>query len=409
MKSFLIKFGKVLNSIKRDGAISGFRKSFFYGAVFLKGVLPVEKGDILFVSGGVGDSARYRTHNVAEELRSHTVNCSVIVADNPWILNYAKKFKIFVFHKVIIDEKIRKFIKLIKTQQKEIIFDTDDLLFDSAYFDQIDYFKNINSLEKKNYAGGLGAKLLDDPYVKTATTTTTFLGEKLKAKNKQVFVVSNKLSNKDLEITENIIKHKAHNIKQETRCSMLHAPCAMIKLGYFSGSIGHNKDFATIVDALMEIMEKYSNVRLVLAGPLDIENKLNKFKSRIEQLSFASRAKHFENISNVDINLIPLEIGNPFCEAKSELKFFEAGILEVPTVAVRNQTFSDAITNGVDGFLAGNTEEWAEKLSKLIEDENLRKSMGEKARGKALDDYTNKNSHNEEYYGYLKNILDKSK
>ena len=45
------------------------------------------------------------------------------------------------------------------------------------------------------------------------------------------------------------------------------------------------------------------------------------------------------------------------------------------------------------------------KLEKLITDESLRKSMGEKAREKTLRDYTNKNSHNEEYYKYLRSKL----
>ena len=68
---------------------------------------------------------------------------------------------------------------------------------------------------------------------------------------------------------------------------------------------------------------------------------------------FASWEKHLENIAGVDINIAPLEIGNPFCESKSELKFIEAGIVGVPTVAAATQTFREAIEDGVDGFVAG--------------------------------------------------------
>ena len=152
-------------------------------------------------------------------------------------------------------------------------------------------------------------------------------------------------------------------------------------------------------------MEKYENIELVLAGPLDVESKLNKFSSRIKQLPFVSREKHFENIARVDINIAPLEIGNPFCEAKSELKFFEAGIVGVPTVAAATQTFREAIADGIDGFVAGGEEEWFSKLEKLIVDENLRKTMGEKARQTALEKHSIKNSNNEEYYSYLKKLF----
>jgi len=102
---------------------------------------------------------------------------------------------------------------------------------------------------------------------------------------------------------------------------------------------------------------------------------------------------------------VPLEIGNPFCEARSELKFFEAAIMKVPTIAAATQTYRGAIEDGVTGFLAENELEWTEKLGRLIEDENLRCAMGERAREKTLKDYTNKNSHNEEYYNYLRTNL----
>ena len=154
-------------------------------------------------------------------------------------------------------------------------------------------------------------------------------------------------------------------------------------------------------------MEKFPAVRLVLAGPLDIENKLNKFSSRIERRPFVPRAKHFEDKASVDINVAPLEIGDPYCESKSELKFFEAGILEVPTVAAATQTFREAIADGVDGFLAANAKGWIEKLEKLIVDENSRESFGKKARETALSKYTNQNSRNDEFYGYLKSIIAK--
>ncbi|HAI74171.1 TPA: hypothetical protein DCL22_02185 [Candidatus Moranbacteria bacterium] len=72
---------------------------------------------------------------------------------------------------------------------------------------------------------------------------------------------------------------------------------------------------------------------------------------------------------------------------------------------MKNQTFSETIEDGIDGFLAGNTAEWVEKISRLVEDENLRKTMGEKAREKVLKKYTNKNSQNEEYYSYLKSKM----
>lgn len=95
-------------------------------------------------------------------------------------------------------------------------------------------------------------------------------------------------------------------------------------------------------------------------------------------------------------------MGNVFCEAKSELKFFEAGIVGVPTVASATRPYAEAITDGVDGFVASGDEEWFLKLSRLVEDEKLRKEMGEKARQTALARYTTERAEDEKYYNFIK-------
>jgi glycosyltransferase involved in cell wall biosynthesis len=74
---------------------------------------------------------------------------------------------------------------------------------------------------------------------------------------------------------------------------------------------------------------------------------------------------------------------------------------------VDNQTYREAIDDGADGFLAGNEDEWFEKLERLILDKDLRKNIGKEARRKSLQEYTTKNSHNSEYYDYLRKIIDK--
>ncbi|HOW60392.1 MAG TPA: glycosyltransferase [Candidatus Moranbacteria bacterium] len=376
------------------------QEGFFYGLkkiikVFFSMLHPAGSGDVLFISSGiVGDSSRYRVLNVAEELSLHGLKCSSVVQEHPMLMSCADKFNIFVFHKVSYIPQIQKFIKKLKKENKEIIFETDDLLFDPGYIKQQDFFKNANEFEKKFFENGIGGEILRDPYVKVCTTSTVFLAEKIKEYGKKVFVVSNKLSEKDIEIAAGILEAK--------KLTKLKANEA-VRIGYFSGTSSHNKDFATITGPLIQIMEKYENVELFLAGPLDIENGLNKFSSRTIRLSFVPREKHFANIANVDINLAPLEIGNPFCEARSELKFFEAGIMKIPTIAAATQTFREAIKDGIDGFVASGEKEWFEKIERLVIDENLRKEIGERACKKAIEKYSIKNSNNEEYYSYLKN------
>lgn len=388
MKTLLIKTGKALNALKQEGLFRGGRRvARSFAAQFGR----VRPGDILFVTVGVGDSARYRAHNQAEELRLHGFKCSVTIQDNPFLPSYADKFKIFIFHRPIFTKNVSKLFERAKGLGKEIIFETDDLVFDLKYIKAAEHYKKMNMLERAQYEKGVGEEILKDPYVKVSVTSTAYIAKILEKYGKKVFVSKNKLSLEDLEIVDKILT-KAESSSEFNG----------LKIGYFAGTKGHDKNFGSVENALIRILEKYPKVKLVLAGPLNISEKFDKLQNQIEKLPFAPRKEHFENISNVDINIIPLEKENSFCEGKSELKFFEAGILGVPSVAVDNQTYNEAIDEGTDGFLAGSKGEWFEKLEKLINDGELRRNIGKEAREKSFREYTTKNSHNSEYYDYLR-------
>lgn len=385
MKVFLIKIGKVWSVLRRDGIRRGGRRVL---EAFISLFRFVGTGDVLFISGGVGDSARYRTWHVAEELNYQGIKTAVTVQDNPFLVSYAHDFSIFVFHRVLSTPKVCKFIEHIKEHKGTIIFETDDLVYDPAFLKHMDYYQKMNSLERKLYEHGVGGEVLADPYVQTCTTTTPYLAERLKERGKHVFVVRNKLSEKDVLLGEQLVK----DIKKDS---------SVIRMCYLSGTPSHNKDFATITAALGSLLAQYKNLRLVLAGPLDIENKLNTFSSQIERVPFLPRDEYFARVATMDINLAPLEIGNPFCESKSELKFFEAGLVAVPTVAAGTQTFKEAIEDGVDGFVASTVEEWRDKIEKLILDPELRTRMGKQARQTTLLRYTTR-VPDREYVNFLK-------
>jgi glycosyltransferase involved in cell wall biosynthesis len=403
VKLILIKIGKVWSVLRREGIIGGGGRVLgAFSALFRR----VRPGDVLFITGGVGDSARYRCHHVAEELGFRGFRTAVTVQDNPFLPSYADKFAVFIFHRVLYTPSVAKLIDGIKEQKKEIIFETDDLVYDPEYLVHMDYFKVMNPLERKLYEHGVGGEILVDPYVKVATTTTNFLAGKLREKGKRVFVVPNKLSEADVKIaTEINLSFPRRRESSSGKTSWIPGSSPrmttdVVILSYFSGSASHNKDFATITEPLLRILEKYPQVSLSVFGPLDLDPRFDAFGDRVKRVPYVSREKHWANVAASDINLAPLEIGNPFCESKSELKFFEAGILGVPTVAAATRTFQEAIADGEDGFVAATAEEWTAKLEKLILDPVSRMKIGENARKKVLERYTT-TTKNEPYYRYL--------
>ena len=391
MSLFWIKIGKALSAIQEEGI---FRSSGRIMSGVWSLIRPIGKGDVLLISGGVGDSARYRTKHIAEFLEKNNIPSQWTVQDNIFLRLSLRRFRVFVFHRVLVTGAVKKIIKELKKQKKVIIFETDDLVFDEKYFKDMAVFQKMNVFEKKQYEKGVGAEILEDEYSRYVTTTTTFLKQKLQERGKEVFLIPNMLSDEDVFATQKLNK-KINRAEK-------------VDIGYFSGTKSHDKDFSVVEKSLLRVLADYPQTRLVIAGPLVLGVAFSKFSERIIRLPFASRKKHFQNIASVDINIAPLEVGNSFCEAKSELKFFEAGIVGIPTVASSTQTFRESINQGVDGFFASDQEEWYNYLSQLIEDVSLRQSVGHSARETAKNRYTTSADVAQEYRRFLNDILKKN-
>jgi glycosyltransferase involved in cell wall biosynthesis len=403
MKLWLIKFGKVINAIRRDGVMAGLSKASAGLSAMIK-MMHVPAGDILIVTNGLGDSARYRAHHVAEELRLQGMRVSVTVQDNPLLGRLAGKFRVFIFHRTLYVGGVKKLYENAKKMGHTVIFDTDDLVYDPQYLHHMDFYQQMQKFERLQYENGVGGEFVQDPYVRVATTTTSFLADKLRSEGKEVFIVPNRLSHEDVQWAEEHYTKRQQILSERDTIDPDH-----LVIGYFSGTISHNKDFATITPALAQILAKYPHVRVAIFGPLDLDEKLVPYKEQFIQTPYAPRKEHFGNMARVDITVAPLELDNPFCEAKSELKFFEPGVLGVPTVAVGNRTFSEAISDGIDGFVARTTEEWVDKLSQLIDNPELRRRIGDAARETALARYTIGNAHNDDYYTLLTQSIHEKK
>ncbi len=78
---------------------------------------------------------------------------------------------------------------------------------------------------------------------------------------------------------------------------------------------------------------------------------------------------------------------NSFSQSKSEIKFIEAALVKVPTIASPTQAFCSAIETGKNGFLAQSETEWEYILDTLIENPGLREEIGDNAFNDVMQKY----------------------
>ena len=92
-------------------------------------------------------------------------------------------------------------------------------------------------------------------------------------------------------------------------------------------------------------------------------------------------------MSDFDIGLMPLK-DDEWVRGKCGLKLLQYMAMGIPSVASRAGANCEIVDDGVDGYLAGNETEWFDRLSTLIQNYELRKTMGIVARRKVEKSYS---------------------
>ena len=94
-----------------------------------------------------------------------------------------------------------------------------------------------------------------------------------------------------------------------------------------------------------------------------------------------------DQISHFDIGIMPLEM-DEWSRSKCGMKLLQYMALEIPSVATPAGVNAEIIQENENGFTALTEEEWIEKLSRLIQDKELRLRMGNLARSTVVEKYS---------------------
>ena len=128
---------------------------------------------------------------------------------------------------------------------------------------------------------------------------------------------------------------------------------------------------AEIKPVLEEIGARFDNVilRIICNDFFDLQNM------RVEKHQWHKRTEALDLITS-DIGLAPLP-DDRFTRGKCGFKILQYAAAGLPVVASPVGVNAEYVRDGVTGFHAINTSQWVDKISKLIENPELRKRMGQ--------------------------------
>jgi len=334
---------------------------------------------IVFISGNqhaVGH--RYRVLNLAESLAPQLYRTVIIpIEEFPQRLVEIKDCDIVWIWRAPYSEVVARVIATARHSGARVVFDIDDLLFrpELARSEIIDGIRSLGQKEEEAralYEGFRSVLSQADHF----TTTTPALAREAQDLCKPTTVIPNGFEKQRLELS------RAARLSRQAK-----AGDGLVRIGYFGGTLTHQRDLAVASRGLAAVLAENPQVRLVLwreTVNLAEFPELQRQSGQIEWRDRVARDDTPLEYATFDINIAPLEVGNPFCEAKSELKFFEAALLGMPTVASPTQPYANAIRHGGSGFLANDDQQWYTLLRDLVQSPELRARVGSRAYQEAL-------------------------
>lgn len=284
-----------------------------------------------------------------------------------------------------------------KAHNIPVVFDVDDLIFDLQYLPLLlnTVGSPTDTLAKQErdlgyWFSNVGRIHLTASRADGFITTNAFLGEKLRQTfDKPYTIIRNSLNQEQIDISVLCIEEKR---KQNSNHPFT--------IGYFSGSPTHMNDFSTVAQEIQMFLLEHPDAKLMIVGIMKLPSYLQPLADA-GQIEFHPLVDFLELqklISSVDVNIVPL-IENDFTNCKSELKYFEAAIVDTITVATPTYAYKNAINHGENGFLCS-PGQWYDILQDIYYDRIDRAKIIENARIHAMETFYGKAVLEEAEAGY---------
>ncbi len=332
----------------------------------------------MFVSGCAGDTRRYRVFHQAEALWLAGWHVRVRLLERGGLQAIDLRAEdVLICHRAEWSPIIARLFDRARDAGCALLYDCDDLIFEPEAVATLPDLAPLPG-QPRRPAGEVAAgcrralQACDGVLV-----PTEYLAARVRSLGKPAAVVPNALSLEQLRLARQAARLvSAEGGRDES-----------VLIGYASGTPTHDRDFAVAQGALQRLLREDRRLRLRLFGYLQLDDSWRSLAERLEQVDFMPWRDLVMALGQLDVNLAPLQVGDPFCESKSELKYVEAGVLGVPTVASATLAYRQAIADGSTGFVAASPADWYARLQALVADAELRRTMGIKARADVLARY----------------------
>jgi glycosyltransferase involved in cell wall biosynthesis len=323
-----------------------------------------------------GAPARYRVHAQIEQARLAGMIAEATRIDQPESLYDLHACDLLIFYRTPLGPRTAALLLLARRYGIRTAFDSDDLVWDvrQREYEFLDRHYEPAAIVRLLRTARRTAALMRQ--VDALILSTPFLARMALASfERSAFVCMNALSTELIARSELAYRRSSHNEQ-------------IVRIGYFSGQArSHDEDLASISAPLAATLAQFPHTILTLCGEVTLPPTLAVYHHRIERRPMVDWRALPHEIARVDINIAPL-IDNPQRRGKSGIKYFEAALVGVPTIAAQLEPYSEVLIDRHSGMLAQSPEQWRAALALLVEQRVLRQQLGKAAYAHVLSEHT---------------------
>ena len=156
----------------------------------------------------------------------------------------------------------------------------------------------------------------------------------------------------------------------------------------------YGDDLIDILYPALELLCQRQHCSLLLIGVENDHPLISKFReieglslSHIAQLNWADSSELAHQLSQCRVGLYPLK-DNDFNAFKCGFKALEYMALNLPVISSDVALNKDIVLDHKTGFIARNTEDWVDRLERLLQDSSLQHHMGQAGHQHLLTHYS---------------------
>ncbi len=187
-------------------------------------------------------------------------------------------------------------------------------------------------------------------------------------------------------------------------------PEAQRTLSMASGTWTHQEDFRDLAAPLADALASHPNLRLRVFGALDLSEfpALSDVGEQITRDPNIIRdwGRYVQRYCEGSMNLICMDADNGFCHGKSEVKYIEAGLAGVATMATGTEALSRALGQHGEALIIHSPSQWGAALERLAAAPEIAVEAGRAAHADVVHRYGPDGTYAKAYVDAVRAVLD---